>query len=75
MKLTIENTSKIVKLNGVPARVWEGITESGIPVICYITRIVVSNVEGVDYSEFQRELSEERAPSAEVQAFPPRLIL
>ena len=30
MKITIENTDKIVTLNGVPARIWEGKTDSGI---------------------------------------------
>lgn len=32
MKLTVESTSKIVELNGVLARVWEGQTESGIKI-------------------------------------------
>src|SRR5208283_504827 len=41
MKITIENTTILAELNGVPARVWEGKTESGIPVICWITRIAV----------------------------------
>jgi hypothetical protein len=43
MKITIESTSKIVTLvvNGadVPARVWRGATDDGIPVQCFITRI------------------------------------
>lgn len=36
MKVTIENTDKLVELDlgetSVPARVWQGQTESGIPV-------------------------------------------
>lgn len=75
MKITIENTSKIVNLDGVPARVWEGKTDSGIPVICFITRIAVPEGEDVDHSEFRRELSEQRAPSAAVEAIPLRLII
>jgi hypothetical protein len=43
MKITVENTRKIVyfKMGGVefPARVWQGKTESGIPVQAFITRI------------------------------------
>lgn len=39
MTITIKSTTKMVELNGVPARIWEGETESGIPVHCYITRI------------------------------------
>jgi hypothetical protein len=29
MKITIENTTKITELNGVPARLWEGFAEDG----------------------------------------------
>lgn len=73
MKLTIENTTKVVELNGVPARIWEGHTESGIPVHCYITRVAVHNDH--DHTQFERELAEQRTPSADVQAIPLRLIL
>jgi len=31
MKLTIEHTDRIVEVNGVPARVWEGVSDTGIP--------------------------------------------
>ena len=77
MKITIENTTKIVNLDGVQARVWEGKSESGIPVICFITRIAVPEGEGVDvdHSEFRRELSEQRTPSPDVEILPFRLIL
>ena len=35
--VTLTNTSKIVTLNGVPARVWEGKTAKGIPCHAFIT--------------------------------------
>lgn len=73
MKIRIESTSKIVDLNGVPARVWEGKTESGIPVQCFVTRIAVAIED--DQAEFERDLEEQRAPSPEVQAWPMRLVL
>lgn len=73
MKITVESTTKIVHLNGVPARIWEGQTESGIPVHCYITRIAVDKDQ--DASEFEKELQEHRAPSPEVQAIPLHMIL
>jgi hypothetical protein len=73
MKITIENTTKIVKLDDVPARIWEGETDSGVKVICYITRIAVA--DGEDHEQFRRELLEQRTPSAEVQAIPLRLII
>jgi hypothetical protein len=73
MKITIESTTKTVMLNGVPARIWEGKTESGIPVHAFITRIAVH--EDSDATQFEAELKECRAPSAEIEAYPARLIL
>lgn len=73
MKITIESTTKIVQVNGVSARIWEGYSEGGVPIHCYITRIAVK--EDADQTVFQRELEEHRAPSAEVAAIPMRLIL
>lgn len=73
MKITIENTEKIVELSGVPARVWEGETDSGIPVHCFVTRI--SPQQNNDIDQFEKELQETRAPSAGVRAYPLSLIL
>lgn len=84
MKITIENTEKIVMLkagglDGVPARIWEGQTESGIPVHCFVTRIAPTLPDTVEnrekFAEFERELKEQRPPSVEVAAIPLRLIL
>jgi hypothetical protein len=74
MKITIENTSQVVMVNDVPARVWEGTTESGIKVQCLVTRIAVHNSQ--DCSQFEDELVEQPAPQPEhMEAFPLRLIL
>ena len=73
MKIEIESTTKIVELDRVPARVWEGKTKSGIPVHCFVTRI--SPQTNSDIEEFERELKEQKAPSPEVAAYPMRLIL
>jgi len=82
MRITIESTTKIVTVNGVPARVWEGTTEAGAAVICFITRVASPRPEGMPVDEWAarcRELdvalSETRAPSAESQSFSSRLIL
>jgi len=76
MKIRIESTTKIVELciggQVVPARVWEGRTESGIPVHCYITRVDVPHVE--DQREFERELQEIATPSPAVAALPARFV-
>jgi hypothetical protein len=74
MKITIESTGRVVELNGVPARIWEGETDSGIKVLCFITRIAIDKDE-VRMDEFERELQETRTPTAEIQAIPLRLIL
>lgn len=84
MKLIIESTSKVVELElplsmsnprgaVVPARIWEGQTDTGIRVHCYITRVAVGNEQ--DQSQFEAELRECRAPSPAVAAIPLRLIL
>ena len=78
MKITIESTDRIVQLltrpgaEPVPARLWEGETDSGIQVQCLITRIAAQ--KGQDLSQFDRELQEQRTPR-DGQAFPLRLIL
>ena len=73
MKITIENTTRIVNANGVDCRVWEGVSERGVKVQCLIPRI--SALAGQDLSQFEAELKETRPPSVDAQAFPLRMIL
>ena len=54
MKITIEHTTKICQVNGVPARCWEGKTEGGTPVVAFIVRLAVPESE--DTSVLEREL-------------------
>lgn len=76
MKATIESTEKIIEFDGIPARVWEGTTESGVKVHMYVTRVAISTEEKIENIEiFQRELEQQKAPSAETQAIPLRMIL
>lgn len=78
MKITIESTTQIVNLidrlsgQGMPARVWEGKTESGVKVVCLIVRIAAQADQ--DLSEFDRELKEQKQPEAE-NVFPLRMIV
>lgn len=60
MKVTLESTTQIVEVNGVPARVWEGTTESGIPISVLITRVAVGRTQ--DTAQFEAELRECKAP-------------
>jgi hypothetical protein len=73
MTMTISCTTKVVTLDGVQCRVWEGETERGIKVHCFIPRVAVR--EGQNVEQFETELSEQRAPSPAVEAIPLRLIL
>ena len=78
MKIHIEPTNRVIEVvvdgAAVPARVWEGVTDNGIGVICCITR-VAARVDA-DRSELERALTPMPEPSFDgVQAFPTRLIL
>lgn len=72
MKITLESTTRIVEINGVPARLWEGETASGIKVQALITRIAAP--ADADQAQFKAELAEQRAPE-QPQAFPLRMVI
>lgn len=74
MKITIESTTKIVQVNGIDCRLWEGESERGVKVEALIPRIAAL-ADGQDLSQFQAELKEQRAPSARATAFPLRMLL
>lgn len=77
MIVTLESTTKIVKLvtpaGEVDARIWEGTTASGIAVHAFITRIAAE--QGIDPTEFERELQQTRAPSVAAEWYPLRMVL
>jgi hypothetical protein len=83
MKITLESTEKMVTLilaeegfPRVPARLWQGETESGIPIHCYITRVAVAEGRApADYSQFENELQEHSKMRPDIAAIPLRLIL
>jgi hypothetical protein len=76
MEITIKNTTKIVKLNGVPARIWEGQTSTGIRVHCFITRIAIDKDESPEnITQFAHELLEQEAPSEAIQLYSLNLII
>ena len=83
MKVQLESTTKIVELviNGVtvPARLWEGETEGGVPCFALITRIAPAiktpELTAASVAEFERDLKEQRQPSPAMQSFPLRMIL
>jgi hypothetical protein len=76
MRITIEPTQKIITLDGVPARVWSGITDTGTRCLLFVTRIAVDENETPEaHQEFAEQLSETPKPHPEAEALPARLIL
>lgn len=84
MKITIESTTKIVKLvisgEEVPARVWQGETADGIPVQAFITRIapeIPTSDPRIDELtvEFEKDLKRQADPRPTVQAIPLRFFI
>jgi hypothetical protein len=79
VKVTLHNTTKIVHLftlgggDGMPARVWEGHTEAGIPVVAFITRIAAER--DADLAEFGRDLQEVTPPTPDVEAWPAHMLI
>lgn len=60
MKIELQSTGRIVLLDGVPCRVWEGKTAAGVPLTAYIARVAIDDPR--DASHFARELLETPRP-------------
>jgi hypothetical protein len=78
VKVTLESTTRIVELERagqrMPARIWDGTTDSGIKVYAAITRIAVHKDD--DATQFDRELEACAPPSPlAIEAMPLRMIL
>lgn len=80
MIVHLTSTSRVIEVvderGDVEGRVWEGTTESGIPIFAVVTRIAVR--EDHDLSRFEAELERkaDHHPSPEsFEAIPSRLIL
>jgi hypothetical protein len=64
MKLMIESTDALTKLDGVEVRLWEGTTEDGIPCKVFVHRIAVANEQ--DSAAFDRELKSQMPPGRHI---------
>ena len=77
MQVTLRSTTKVVELviNGiaVPARIWEGETQAGVPCHAYITRIAAG--VGAEQAEFMRDLQRHQPPTPDIAAISTRMIL
>jgi hypothetical protein len=70
MRITIESTDRIVMMDGTQCRIWEGVTERGVPCYVFVPRVAVR--EDHDAEQFERELQEKLPPGV---LYPLRLIL
>ncbi len=73
MTIIITSTTKIVTLNGVSCRIWEGQTTSGIEVHAYMTRIACP--VDADAGQFDVELEACATPSVDVASIPARMLI
>lgn len=67
MKITIESTSEVVLIQTqtgtLPARVWEGASDSGAKVICFVARIgIAKDTPPEAMALFEHELAEADVP-------------
>jgi len=54
MKIQIEATDQLTQMDGIPVRVWNGMTERGIPCLVMVHRVIVRT--DADTERFEREL-------------------
>lgn len=60
MKIQIEATDKLTTIDGVPVRLWEGLTSAGTKCKVFVHLIAVHHAE--DSDQFDRELKEQLPP-------------
>lgn len=54
MKISIEPTPVITRLNGAPCRVWKGVTDGGVDVVVFVSAVAAA--EGQDLTPLDRAL-------------------
>lgn len=73
MKITLEPTTMIVHLNGVPTRIWQGQTAKGVPISAFVALVAVDR--DADTRELEEVLRDVAAPRPELLEIPARLVL
>jgi hypothetical protein len=75
MRIILDSTAKVIDLNGVPTRIWEGCSEDGVPVHAYVSLISPQTVFADELRAFDRDLEASPPPSPAADAIPARLVL
>jgi|SRR5262245_161137 len=60
MRIEMEATERLMELEGVPVRLWEGRTDRGVRCLVFVHRLAVP--PGEDSTEFDRELCAQLPP-------------
>lgn len=60
MKITMTATEILTEIDGVPVRLWEGITEQGVKCKVFVHRLALHKYE--DETQFEKELREQMPP-------------
>lgn len=58
MKLTLEPTDRIERVEGTPCRIWSGTTECGTPVLAYVAVLQPQTHDPNELAAFEAELRE-----------------
>jgi hypothetical protein len=64
LQLQIESTDQLTTFNGVPVRVWKGVTASGVECLVFVHRIAVH--DSADSTQFEAELKEQLPPGRHI---------
>jgi hypothetical protein len=72
MKASMESTDKIIEVDGVEARIWNGVTEKGVHFTALICRLGVKR--GDDCADLEKEFRETQVPVPINRAFDPRML-
>lgn len=76
MNVTLRPTAKIVLINGATARIWEGVSDRGVPVTAIIPRICPETLDPRELQIWDDELIGAEAPQSIVgQAIDIRLVI
>ena len=64
MQIAIESTDQLTTMDGIPVRVWKGITAQGVECVVFVHRIAVHT--DADAGAFERKLKEQLPPGRHV---------
>lgn len=64
MNMTINSTNKLVNINGVTARLWEGETNTGLKVSAFIARVAVDQDSDIKEKQQLYEELQKSVPSS-----------